>query len=258
MFLRSTFVAAAAALLASAPAVAVITPNHVWDLNNSLDDSLGGPSLSLAGTAALSANGVSFGNPSHSGLVLTDAIDAFTSGQTFSLELAFQFTQNASWYRVLNMLNTPGGEQGLYVRNGGLAYYEDTTYTGSGVFNTDTMHHIVFTRDASSVSVYLDGASSFNGAPPYASSQITDDLLFFIDNGGEESAGYVDFIRSYDYKLSDSDASALYNNGSPLDSGSLGASPTPEPATWMMSIIGFGAIGGSVRYRRRTQATATA
>lgn len=29
----------------------------------------------------------------------------------------------------------------------------------------------------------------------------------------------------------------------------------PEPATWAMMIVGFGAVGGSIRFRRRTNAT---
>lgn len=33
-------------------------------------------------------------------------------------------------------------------------------------------------------------------------------------------------------------------------------SPVPEPATWSMMIIGFGAVGASMRYRRRTSAVA--
>lgn len=261
--LRRAFLAAAALTL-SAPALASPLPNHAYDLNGNTADALGGPSLSLQGSATQTASGVSFANSggSHSGLALTDAVDAFSSGGTYSLELEFEYASNASWYRVLNMLGTPTGEQGLYVRAGGLSYYEDTTYTGAGAFTNDTMHHLVFTRDETTASVYLDGVAAFSHMPPYASSLITNDILFFIDNGDEESSGFVDFIRTYDIALSSLDVSTLYNNGTPLSTEDLlnsqehgngpgGTQPVPEPATWMLSILGFGVIGAAMRTGRR-------
>ena len=43
--------------------------------------------------------------------------------------------------------------------------------------------------------------------------------------------------------------------GGTLNLGSL-ASPAPEAATWAMFVVGFGAIGGSLRTRRRVMAPA--
>lgn len=37
-----------------------------------------------------------------------------------------------------------------------------------------------------------------------------------------------------------------------LGSVTLGAAAVPEPATWAMLLVGFGMIGGSMRYRRRS------
>ncbi|KTF69462.1 NF038122 family metalloprotease [Sphingomonas sp. HT-1] len=51
----------------------------------------------------------------------------------------------------------------------------------------------------------------------------------------------VDVLANSGYKVTTSDVYASYFAGGPV----------PEPASWMMLILGFGAIGGAMRYRTR-------
>ena len=54
----------------------------------------------------------------------------------------------------------------------------------------------------------------------------------------------------------------FYTYGGPVPSfdahGTLSVGPVPEPAAWAMMLVGFGALGGALRYSRRKQALAAA
>ena len=57
-------------------------------------------------------------------------------------------------------------------------------------------------------------------------------------------------------------AGELYTYGGAVPSfdahGTLSVGPIPEPAAWTMMLVGFGALGGALRYSRRKQALAAA
>ena len=57
-------------------------------------------------------------------------------------------------------------------------------------------------------------------------------------------------------------AGELYTYGGAVPSfdahGTLSVGPVPEPAAWAMMLVGFGALGGALRYSRRKQALAAA
>ena len=57
-------------------------------------------------------------------------------------------------------------------------------------------------------------------------------------------------------------AGELYTYGGPVANfdahGTLDVGPVPEPAAWAMMLVGFGALGGALRYARRKQALAAA
>jgi hypothetical protein len=234
-----------AALLAGAPAQAALIPVLSYDLDNSLASSVGGPSLTLSGTASLGPTGVTFTNigESHNGLVLADAATAIGSGTVYSAELYFQFSDVTPYDRVLNGNNA---DRGLYINAGKVNYYEAGPLFGS-TFTANTLHHLVFARDGSGATIYLDGAQSLTIAD-YASSSLTGSLRFFIDDAFEEGSGSVDFIRLYDSKLSAGDVATLYNGGTPLGASALTGS-VPEPASWAMLIAGFALAGGAMRRR---------
>ena len=217
---------------------ATIDLTHDYQLNGSLADSLGGPSLTLSGAATLGATGVTIVG-GHSGLTLLNALTAFSSGTAYSVQMGFT-PSSVNGYRRL--INTSNNDNGFYIREGNLVYYEAGSFPGTGVFTANTPLDVVFARDASGVSIYLNGIldSSFSPggfSPP--SSEILADMKFFIDDAGEETGGTIDFIKLYDSKLTGSDVATLY--GAPA--------AVPEPASWAMMIMGFGLMGGMMRRR---------
>ncbi|WP_070156339.1 PEPxxWA-CTERM sorting domain-containing protein [Sphingobium phenoxybenzoativorans] len=73
-------------------------------------------------------------------------------------------------------------------------------------------------------------------------------LSFYGDDIG--STGFLDFPKAYNF------TSAVNGNNS---AGGLGfltvTSAVPEPATWAMMVLGFGAMGMAMRRRRRVKTT---
>jgi hypothetical protein len=103
--------------------------------------------------------------------------------------------------------------------------------------------------------VWDNGVNFASGASTYGT---------FLMNGagsgytGSDYSNWVDF--TYDYsnpgKLTFSDA-GFGNAASSIDqmiSGSISAAGVPEPATWALMILGFGAVGGTMRRRRSATA----
>lgn len=239
----------AGALLASAtihvPARAadiIPTPLHAFELNGTLKDSKGDATASLVRGAQLGGAGVTF-RPDQ-GITLNGAL---ASAAVYSLEFAFRFDQlNDTFSRLFS---SGGVDRGLYVYRAApndafLTWYEGSLL-GNAKFTTGDMHHIVFTRDALGMSAYLDGKSAFNLTGNYASSVIDGPLNMFLDNGNEESGGFADFVRTYDTRLSELQASQLYA------SYLSGPGAVPEPAAWALMILGFGAVGTALRRQRR-------
>jgi len=116
---------------------------------------------------------------------------------------------------------------------------------------TDTLSGIYsITLDTSSRAVDFTSAYLTNGVNTY-------DLQQLYSVGSLEGWGLGDtFIAAGQY--------TLFVNGNNSDTGSLAGTITitdhgvPEPATWMMMLLGFGAIGWQLRRRRTTLAFAQA
>jgi len=224
-----------------------VAPAHSYDLNGSLADANGGPALALVGGAVLDGSGVTF-TPG-AGLSLTSA--AFADTAAYSIELSFRFD---SWVvgssgnadlDYSRILNADGSDNGLYVHDAGgstarINYYNSGPHENTAVLSLGEMAQIIFTRDGNGQSVYLNGVSVLD-TQAYASSIVTNPLLFFIDERTENGAGFVDYIRTYDVRLGDQDVAAL--------------AAVPEPASWAMMVGGFGLAGAVVRRRGRTVAT---
>jgi hypothetical protein len=109
------------------------------------------------------------------------------------------------------------------------------TNTLSGVYSV--------TLDTSSASVNFTSAYLWDGTNSYALS-----LLYSF--GSLEAWGLADTtLAAGNY--------TLYINGNNSRTGSLGGTVTiqavPEPATWAMMILGFGAVGFVLRRKRKPQ-----
>ena len=187
-----------------------IDPTHIYELNNSLADSLGGPSLVNNG-ATLGATGLTFG--ANQGPSLSNAIDP----ANYSIEAYFQIT-SVGGYRKLIDFKDHSSDNGLYNLNTGLNFYNVATGS-AGTISANTMTHLVLTRDGGTqlVTGYINGISqlSFTDSGTIGTFSAANNIIqFFQDDtvtgGGESSSGFVDFVRIYDAPLTATDVADRY------------------------------------------------
>lgn len=158
---------------------------------------------------------------------------------TFDYRFAFAY-QNSSQV-VSGTLNATETAPGAYTIDG-----------ATGTFAEE------YLRDDGSVEVYENGAVqgvdvSFSGLGP--SFTLTGGALtsFFATFTGTN--GFSDLRYSVDY-LGAAGTGFFVEVGGPLTEASVTAgSGVPESATWGLMILGFGAIGGSMRRRHKVSAT---
>jgi hypothetical protein len=158
---------------------------------------------------------------------------------TFDYRFAFAY-QNASEV-VSGTLTATETAPGAYTIDG-----------ATGLFTEE------YLPDDGSVEVYENGAvqgvdMSFSGLGP--SFTLTGGTLtsFFATFTGTN--GFSDLSYTVDY-LGGAGTGFFVEIGGPLTEASVTAGSTvPEPATWGLMMLGFGAIGGAMRRRQKTSAT---
>jgi hypothetical protein len=227
-------IVAVAALCAAMPASAAVIGD--FRLNGNLTNAAGGPLTLLNGNGGvLGATGISFG-PGQG-----PDITGFSSPSAFSIETAFRFDNVNGYRRVMDFLNG-SSDTGLYILNGTGNFY---TQAGGGAFAANTLNSLVFTRAASGASAaYINGVLGFSFTNA-GLTNLNSTLRLFRDDGafgGENSAGFVDYVRVYDTALSAGQVAAL----TPPVTGAV-----PEPSTWAMMLAGFAAIGFAMRRTRK-------
>lgn len=106
---------------------------------------------------------------------------------------------------------------------------------------------------------YDDVMGTFGGTPQTASISFGTFLISALDISGT-SLGFTQYAGPALFSLVD--GSPVFNTGT-FDLSSITSGPAtitiseaasgavPEPATWAMMLIGFGAVGAAARYRRR-------
>lgn len=239
------FYAAAAAfassLLLATSANAGLT--HDYQLNGDLHDAAGGPDIvNRAGDGSLGPTGITFGAD------LGPTITGYDFGvSVYSVEMMFSLDRVGGYNSILEPKNR---DDNLYVVGGGLQYYPFQTSAFNQIAPGELIQ-VIFTRDASDHgSAYLNGVLQWTFSDTFDDgsnrSKIDNELHFFNDDGGENSPGFVDYIRTYDVTLNQDQVDILARGGT-LDFGGGGV---PEPASWALMITGLGVAGGFVRRRR--------
>jgi PEP-CTERM motif-containing protein len=210
---------------------------HDYELNGSLADSLGGPSL-IADGGTIGATTYSFG--ADQGLSL--AYSALGSTGLYSIETVFEFDQFGIWRKIIDFNNRTTDDGFYFSPSNVLDFFPIAA--GSSVVNTPIFVDVVLTRDAATglVSAYLNGVPQFSfiDSSGLATFRGADNLVHFFEDDAatgfnEASRGSADCIRIYNNALS---ASAVAN----LTSCSGGSTSVPEPGTLLLAALGLFAL----------------
>lgn len=201
---------------------------HVYELDGSFDDLMGGPSLVPHG-GTLGVNSYSFGE--NQGFSLSGGLE---DPADYSIELVFQLADaRQAFSKIIDFKDredSPYGDGGLYVREGAVWFYglggarDVDTFELIEDFEPNTDAHFVLTRDGITGAVvgYVNGLERFtadDSLVSYAVASAPEAVLhFFMDDERsktEASAGIVDYIRIYDGVLSAEQVSDLAGGGPP-------------------------------------------
>lgn len=130
---------------------------------------------------------------------------------------------------VFDMRSSPVGSQpSLWIETGGagslVKYYAAGGYKVSttATLNSGTWYHLVITNDGSTTKIYLDGNTTPIGTGSDSTTYVSAPLrVGGYHNNNYYYDGLIDEFAIFNYELSASDVSAIYNNGVPNNISSL-------------------------------------
>ena len=126
--------------------------------------------------------------------------------------MVFEFTNTNGFRRVLDYKKLTT-DFGLYVLNSNLYFYPVSLGTGAPIAAGEYVHVVVTRNAVDSFKAYVNGCLHLaaEDALGRAITDATNKIVFFKDNGGENSAGSVSVIHLYDFELSEAQVVARYN-----------------------------------------------
>jgi hypothetical protein len=223
-------------LFASSPSNAALIGD--FRLDNNLINLAGGPLALTNNGGSLGATGITFGagqGPSIAG---------FSNTSIYSIEVAFYLDNLSSFRRLLDFKNKTT-DKGLYSFKSFTNFFPVAT-SAQADFTVGQQAVLVLTRDGPGQTIaYVNGNQTISFADGPGDATIPSVLHFFNDDlvfPGEESSGYVDYIRIYDNPLTPREVSELNVPGI-----------VPEPASWALMFAGFGLTGMAMRKRARVR-----
>lgn len=185
-----------------------VTPLHLYNLNGTLTDQLGGPALVSDG-GALTADRYVFGP--NQGLRLTGGLADTTN---YSIVMVANLNTVTSFFKKVIDFQSRSSDAGLYVVGTHLDLYPGNPGPGNVLANQD--FHLALTRDSATGAtlIYLNGVLDMTYFGSNVAIPLGNVLTFFEDDNvtrGEAVAGSVDYIAIYDRPLTAAEVGELVN-----------------------------------------------
>ena len=198
------------------------TVAHVYELNGSFADELGGPAL-VPARGTLDPTNYSFGP--NQGLALSNGL---ADAGSYSIETVFRFSEINGYRKIIDFKDRTV-DAGLYNRTGELRFHSIQSGP-SGAFAPNVVAHLVVAKDATTDGfvAYVNGIRqiAFMDTGDNAVFSAPNNIIHFFkdDSGSEASAGVVDRIVVYDGALTAAEAADLF------------APPVPRPLSISMTL----------------------
>ena len=220
--------------------------SHVYRLNGTLADANGGPSL-VADGGLLTSTGYRFW--ANQGLTLSNV---FANDQPYSLVFNSRFDDlgSSDGYAKLVDFWDLSSDHGLYGYFGS-AIFDPYNFIPAVDYAPGVMATTVLTRDANLLRIYVNGGLRYTitDGGQYSDFQGPNGIARFFEDDSvtgqaEATSGFVDYIATYDYALSDAEVAQVSS-----------VFATPEPGSFALVLTGL-VVGGLGARRRRSRTPA--
>jgi hypothetical protein len=255
--------AATLALAAGAAQAATLKASYLF--NNNLSSSVGGaPDLVLTdptGTSAFQTDTV-FGesrtvlfiggtnaNADQGGLTFNST--GLLTSNSYSVALTFEFLDGTNRWRRIVDVEGRTSDNGFYVDPSNNLNVFPVNGSNAGFTNNQYRNVALTVGPGGEVKAYIDGGASLTSNTNIMNIGPNGLINLFLDNtqaGGQRewSRSRIAVANFYDGVLTSDEVFGINQN----PTGAV-----PEPATWAMMIMGFGAAGAMMRRRRDGGAT---